>query len=93
MISLHFLTFFPCSLRSRPTLCECLHSSFQLDPVLEEERRDSLLPNTSVLIPPREAGRREGEEGELREEEMDEVKEEDREEKEEAGLAENKEEN
>lgn len=90
MISLHLLTYFPCSLRSRPTLCECLHSSFQLDPVLEEERRDSLLPTTSVLIPPREAGSREGEEGELREKKMDEEKEEDREE---AGLAENKEEN
>ena len=60
---------------------------------MEEERRDSLLPTTSVLIPPREAGSREGEEGELREEEMDDVKEEDRQEKEEARLAENREEN
>ena len=60
---------------------------------MEEERRDSLLPTTSVLIPPTEAGRREGEGGELREEEMDDVKEEDRQEKEEARLAENREEN
>ena len=70
-------------------LCECLHSFPELDPVLEEERRDSLLPTTSVLIPPREGARRESEAEELREEEMDEEKEEDREEE---GVPENKEE-
>ena len=31
-------------------LCECLHSYTELDPVLEEERRDSLL-TTSLFVP------------------------------------------
>ena len=81
-------------------LCECLHSFPELDPVLEEERRDSLLPTTasSVFIPaPKEGVRIEGEEGELREEEMKVEKEleeveKKKEEKEEKGVADNKEE-
>ena len=74
-------------------LCECLHSFPELDPVLEEERRDSLLP-TTVLLSPREGVKEEGEEGGLREEDMDkEEKEEIREEeRKEQGAAENKEE-
>ena len=87
---------FSFSLRSRPMLCECLHSFPELDPVLEEERRDSLLPTTttsSVFIPaPKEGVRIEGEEGELREEEMKEEKENGEEEKEVAGVTDNKEE-
>ena len=71
-------------------LCECLHSFPELDPVLEEERRDSLLP-TSVFIPPREGLKRDLSEEETEEEKeaMEEEKEEKEEKKE--GVAENKE--
>ena len=61
-------------------LCECLHSFPELDPVLEEERRDSLLP-TSVFIPSREGLRRESEEKEVKEQELEKKEEENKEQK------------
>ena len=61
-------------------LCECLHSFPELDPVLEEERRDSLLP-TSAFIPSREGLRRESEEKEVKEQEMEKKEEENKEQK------------
>ena len=61
-------------------LCECLHSFPELDPVLEEERRDSLLP-TSAFIPSREGLRRESEEKEVKEQELEKKEEENKEQK------------
>ena len=61
-------------------LCECLHSFPELDPVLEEERRDSLLP-TSAFIPSREGLRRGSEEKEVKEQEMEKEEEKNKEQK------------